>query len=108
LTRLLSLAGYPPGQDSFAADLSRLQASAGSAMVARDSRPAGTYVLNLLPFLSIPKSITHLPSPPQLGAPAGRRAGRGTRRQRPDLTSASAPSFGFSVARLGAQWDHVP
>jgi hypothetical protein len=38
---------YPPGQDCFAAELFRLEASAGSATVARDTRPVGTYVLNL-------------------------------------------------------------
>ena len=51
---------YPPGQDCFAAELFRLEASAGSATVARDKRPVGTYVLNLLPFVSIPQALTHL------------------------------------------------
>jgi hypothetical protein len=51
---------YPPGEDSFAAELFRLSASAGSATVARDTRPVGTYVLNLLPFASIPQALTHI------------------------------------------------
>ena len=51
---------YPPGEDSFAAELFRLEASAGSAMVARDTRPVGTYVLNSLPFASIPQALTHI------------------------------------------------
>ena len=51
---------YPPGQDCFAAELFRLEASAGSATVARDTRPVGTYVLNLLPFASIPQALTHI------------------------------------------------
>jgi hypothetical protein len=52
---------YPPGQDSFAAELFRLEASAGSATVARDTRPVGTYVLNLLPFAATPPNLTHIP-----------------------------------------------
>jgi SIR2-like domain len=51
---------YPPGQDCFAAELFRLAASAGSTTVARDTRPVGTYVLNLLPFASIPQAVTHI------------------------------------------------
>lgn len=52
---------YPPGQDCFTAELFRLEASAGSATVARDTRPVGTYVINLLPFASIPQALTHIP-----------------------------------------------
>jgi hypothetical protein len=51
---------YPPGEDSFAADLFRMAASAGSATVGRDTRPVGTYVLNLLPFASIPQALTRI------------------------------------------------
>ena len=51
---------YPPGEDSFAAELYRLEPSAGSATIARDTRPVGTYVLNLLAFASIPQSLTHI------------------------------------------------
>ena len=51
---------FPPGQDSFAAGLFRLEASAGSATVARDTRPVGTYVINLLPFAATPQSLTHI------------------------------------------------
>jgi hypothetical protein len=51
---------YPPGEDSFVAEMFRMAASAGSATVARDTRPVGTYVLNLLPFASIPQALTHI------------------------------------------------
>jgi hypothetical protein len=51
---------YPPGQDGFAAELFRLSSSAGSATVARDTRPVGTYVINLLPFASVPGGLTHI------------------------------------------------
>jgi len=51
---------FPPGEESFAAEIYRLEASAGSSTIARDMRPVGTYVLNLLPFVSIPESMTHL------------------------------------------------
>lgn len=52
---------YPPGEDSFIAELFRIEASAGSTTVARDTRPVGTYVLNLLPFASTPRDLTHIP-----------------------------------------------
>jgi len=52
---------YPPGEDSFAAELFRIGASAGSASVARDTRPVGTYVLNLLPFAATPQYLVHKP-----------------------------------------------
>ncbi|MEI9421213.1 hypothetical protein O7A70_08545 [Mesorhizobium sp. Cs1299R1N1] len=52
---------YPPGEDSFVAELFRVEASAGSASVARDHRPVGTYVLNLLPFVATPQYLTHIP-----------------------------------------------
>lgn len=51
---------YPPGMDSFTAELFRLRPSAGSEIVARDNRPVGTYVLNLLSFASIPAGLTHI------------------------------------------------
>jgi hypothetical protein len=51
---------YPPGLDSFAAELFRLEASAGSSTVAKDTRPVGTYVLNTLPFASVPQALTHI------------------------------------------------
>ncbi|MFG3592164.1 SIR2 family protein [Bradyrhizobium sp. RDI18] len=52
---------YPPGEDSFSAELFRIEASAGSTTVARDTRPVGTYVLNLLSFASTPQNLTHIP-----------------------------------------------
>lgn len=51
---------YPPGRDSFAAALYRPEASAGSSAVARDTRPVGTYVLNLLPFASLPQHLVRI------------------------------------------------
>jgi hypothetical protein len=51
---------YPTGEDSFAAELFRVGASAGSANVARDPRPVGTYVMNLLPFAATPQTMTHI------------------------------------------------
>ena len=51
---------YPPGKDTFAAEIYRLEASAGSATIARDTRPVGTYVLNVLPFASTPALMTHI------------------------------------------------
>ncbi len=51
---------YPPGRDCFSAELFRLEASAGAAAVARDTRPVGTYVLNLLPFASVPQALSHV------------------------------------------------
>lgn len=51
---------YPPGEDCFIAELFRIEASAGSTTVAHDTRPVGTYVLNLLPFASTPQNLTHI------------------------------------------------
>jgi len=51
---------YPPGEDSFIAEVFRVNASAGSANVGRDTRPVGTYVLNLLPFAATPPGLTHI------------------------------------------------
>lgn len=52
---------YPPGKDSFIAEVFRINASAGSTTIARDTRPVGTYVLNLLPFAATPQALTHVP-----------------------------------------------
>jgi hypothetical protein len=52
---------YPPGEDRFTAELFRIGASAGSPSVARDNRPVGTYVLNLLPFAATPQCLVHMP-----------------------------------------------
>jgi SIR2-like domain len=51
---------YPPGEDTFAAEVFRVNASAGSNNVGRDKRPVGTYVLNLLPFAATPPGLTHI------------------------------------------------
>ncbi len=52
---------YPPGKDNFIAEVFRVNASAGSTTIARDTRPVGTYVLNLLPFAATPPGLTHVP-----------------------------------------------
>lgn len=56
----MAVFAYPPGEDCFAAELFRMAASAGSATVARDTRPVGTYILNHLPFATIPQALAHL------------------------------------------------
>jgi hypothetical protein len=51
---------YPPGRAEFVAELFRPEASAGSASIARDTRPVGTYLINMLPFAAMPQSVTWL------------------------------------------------
>ncbi len=51
---------YPSGQESFVATLYQPEASAGSNTIARDVRPVGTYVLNLLPFASTPQYLVRV------------------------------------------------
>lgn len=51
---------FPPNQDTFVGKLFGPTASAGSVDVARDPRPVGTYVLNVLPFAAMPQSLSHL------------------------------------------------
>nr|WP_305960045.1 hypothetical protein [Aurantiacibacter sp. 219JJ12-13]MDP5263511.1 hypothetical protein [Aurantiacibacter sp. 219JJ12-13] len=45
---------------NFTARITRLPATAGSDDVARDDRPIGTYVFNILPALTLPQSVTRL------------------------------------------------
>ncbi len=45
---------------SFTAIVSQPVASSGSKTTARDDRPTGTYVLNVLPFVSLPEKISIL------------------------------------------------
>lgn len=51
---------YPPGRDEFVAELFRPEASAGSPSIAKDTRPVGTYLINMLPFAAMPQSVTWL------------------------------------------------
>lgn len=46
----------PPWREEFVAEI--FQAAASGARVARDTRPIGTYVINLLPFASLPESVS--------------------------------------------------
>jgi hypothetical protein len=51
---------FPPEQDHFVGELFRPEASAGSALVSKDTRPVGTYLINMLPFASMPSTVTRL------------------------------------------------
>lgn len=51
---------YPPGRDQFVAELFRPEASAGSTSIAKDTRPVGTYFINMLPFAAMPQTVTWL------------------------------------------------
>jgi hypothetical protein len=48
----------PPGSDDFRAEI--FQPKASSKAVARDTRPIGTYILNLLPFASLPVAVSRV------------------------------------------------
>ncbi len=50
----------PPGSDDFRVEIYQPKASGKSALVARDTRPIGTYILNLMPFASLPGMITRV------------------------------------------------
>jgi hypothetical protein len=50
----------PPGSDDFRAEIYQPKASGKSSLVARDSRPIGTYIVNLMPFASLPTLISRV------------------------------------------------
>jgi hypothetical protein len=50
----------PPGSDDFRADIFQPKTSGKAALVARDTRPIGTYVLNLLPFAALPAAVSRV------------------------------------------------
>jgi hypothetical protein len=50
----------PPGDEEFKAEIFQPTASGRFAGVARDTRPIGTYVLNLLPFAALPEAISRV------------------------------------------------
>ncbi len=52
---------YPSGTDNFRAKLLRMEASAGSATIARATGPIGTYTVNMLPVSSIPETLQLIP-----------------------------------------------
>jgi hypothetical protein len=51
----------PPGSDAFRAEIFQPETSGKAARVARDTRPIGTYVLNYLPFASLPATVMRVP-----------------------------------------------
>jgi len=50
----------PPGSNDFRAEIFQPKASGKASLVARDTRPIGTYVLNLLPFAALPAAVSHV------------------------------------------------
>ncbi len=50
----------PPGDEEFKAEIFQPTASGRFAGVARDTRPIGTYVLNLLPFAALPEAVSRV------------------------------------------------
>ncbi|WP_457492094.1 SIR2 family protein [Tardiphaga sp. P5_C7] len=50
----------PPGDDEFRAEIFQPNASGRFAGVARDTRPIGTYVLNVLPFAALPEAVSRV------------------------------------------------
>ena len=47
----------PPGSDDFRAKIFQPIASGKTSPVARDTRPIGTYILNILPFAALPAAV---------------------------------------------------
>ena len=50
----------PPGDEEFKAEIFQPTASGRFAGVARDTRPIGTYVLNVLPFAALPEAVSRV------------------------------------------------
>jgi hypothetical protein len=50
----------PPGSEDFVADILQPDASSHSELIARETRPVGTYIINLLPFSSVPPSVARV------------------------------------------------
>jgi hypothetical protein len=50
----------PPGSDDFRAEILQPDASGRSSPVARETRPIGTYVINLMPFSSLPPAVSRV------------------------------------------------
>ncbi|CAN2536314.1 hypothetical+protein [Methylocapsa aurea] len=50
----------PPGSDDFRVEIYQPKASSKSSHVARDSRPIGTYIINLMPFASLPALVSRV------------------------------------------------
>lgn len=50
----------PPGSEDFRAEILQPEASGRSSSVARETRPIGTYVINLMPFSSLPPTVSRV------------------------------------------------
>jgi hypothetical protein len=50
----------PPGSDDFRAEIFQPRASGKTSSVARDTRPIGTYILNILPFAAMPAAVSRV------------------------------------------------
>lgn len=50
----------PPGSDDFRAEIYQPRASGRLSFVARDTRPIGTYILNLMPFAALPATVSRV------------------------------------------------
>jgi hypothetical protein len=55
-----ALFSVPPGSDDFRAEIYQPRASGRSSLVARDTRPIGTYIINLMPFASLPAMVSRV------------------------------------------------
>lgn len=50
----------PPGSEDFRAEMFQPNASGAFAAVARDMRPIGTYIINVMPFSSLPPLVSRV------------------------------------------------
>lgn len=50
----------PPGSDDFRAEIYQPRASGRSSFIARDTRPIGTYIMNLMPFAALPATVSRV------------------------------------------------
>jgi hypothetical protein len=50
----------PPGSDDFRAEIYQPRASGRSSFIARETRPIGTYIVNLMPFASLPVVVSRI------------------------------------------------
>lgn len=51
---------FPPGDESFRAEVFQPTSSGRIAGVAIDTRPIGTYIVNLLPFAALPEAVSRV------------------------------------------------
>ncbi len=50
----------PPGGEDFRAEIYQPEASGTLSSVARDTRPIGTYIVNILPFAALPATVSRV------------------------------------------------